>query len=283
MWHEHRLERILCVALASASFATANAQSAVSTFTTGLRFASKKKFLAVPVARLARALRPPEVDLTPFAPPIGSQGNQNSCVGWAIGYAARTIIAKKTSGPFSPAYIYNRGRTLEAASNPGNPLPDCNVGMQIETGLGLLQGFGILPIKDFPYSDTQCFRIPTPAEDYVAKQYVISNWGRAAEREDVLLSIATQTPVIVGINFHENFKTYKGGIYKQIAGNFVGPHALVIVGYSDTKHAYKIMNSWGPEKWGEHGFGWVDYDTLDQMATVDNLYRAYILYPLKHG
>jgi hypothetical protein len=281
MQRENRLLRILW-GLALASLAGANAQSADSAFTTGLRFAPNEKFLAVPTAHLARAVRPREVDLSPLAPPVGNQGSQNSCVGWAVGYVARTIIAKKTGGPFSPSYIYNRGRTLEAAGNAANPVQDCNVGMQIETALALLQGFGILPIKDFPYSETECFRIPTVAEDYIAKQYVISGWARAAGREDVLQSLATQTPVIVGIKLYQNFRDYRGGIYKQIGGNYVGPHALVILGYSDTKRAYKIVNSWGADKWGEKGFAWVDYDTLDQLATVDGLYRAYILYPLNH-
>jgi hypothetical protein len=278
---------ILCVAIVLMSYTNANAQLADATYKSGLIFASKERFQAVAVAHLARAIRPPEVDLSSLAPPVGNQGSQNSCVGWAVGYVARTIISNKAginqSGPFSPSYIYNRGRALEAASNPTNSAQDCNVGMQIETGLGLLQGFGVLPIRDFPYSETECFRIPTVAEDYIAKQYTIAGWGRAETREDVLQSIAAKTPVIVGIKLYSNFRQYNGGIYKQIGGNYVGPHALVILGYSDKTHAYKIVNSWGADKWGEQGFAWVDYDTLDQMATVEGLYRAYVLYPMNHG
>jgi C1A family cysteine protease len=278
---------LVYVAMTFISPVCANPQTTDATFKTGLIFASKEKFEAIPTAHVARAIRLAEVDLTSLAPPVGNQGVQNSCVGWAVAYAARTIIANTAggdkSGPFSPSYIYNRGRTLEAAGNPSNSVNDCNTGMQIETALGLLQGFGVLPIKDFPYSETQCFRIPTVDEDYIAKQYAISGWGRAMAREDVLQSIATKTPVIVGIKLYANFRDFSGAsTYKQIAGNLVGPHALVILGYNDTKHAYRIMNSWGTTKWGDRGFAWVDYDTLDQMATVEGLYRAYILYPLKH-
>lgn len=278
---------LVYIAMTFIGSACTNAQTTDATFKTGLIFASKEKFEAIPTAHVPRAIRPPEVDLTSLAPAVGNQGLQNSCVGWAVAYAARTIIANSAvgdkSGPFSPSYIYNRGRTLEAAGNPSNSANDCNTGMQIETALGLLQGFGVLPIKDFPYSETECFRIPTVDEDYIAKRYAISGWGRATTREDVLQSIATKTPVIVGIKFYANFRDFRGGgIYKQIAGNFVAPHALVILGYSDKKHAYRIMNSWGTAKWGDRGFAWVDYDTLDQMATVEGLYRAYILYSLKH-
>lgn len=277
-----------CLVILLACSISVRAQPADPIRRTGLIFASKERFKHFPVAHLARDLRPPEVDLSPFAPPVGNQGTQNSCVGWAVGYSARTIISNSSGvnkpGPFSPSYIYNRGRTLEAAGDPTSSANDCNTGMQIETALGLLQGFGALPIKDFPYSETACFRTPTIKEDYVAKQYVISGWGRAGTREDVLQSIATQTPVIIGIKLYRNFRDYNGGgIYKQISGNYVGAHALVIVGFSDKKHAYKVMNSWGADTWGERGFAWVDYDTLDQLATVEGLYRAYVLYPLKHG
>src|ERR1039458_9020739 len=85
--------RILCIAMTFINSAYANAQTTDATYKTGLIFASKKQFEAVPAAHLARAIRPPEVDLTSLAPAVGNQGSQNSCVGWAVGYAARTIIA----------------------------------------------------------------------------------------------------------------------------------------------------------------------------------------------
>jgi hypothetical protein len=42
------------------------------------------------------------------------------------------------------------------------------------------------------------------------------------------------------------------------------------------------MNSWDPKLWGQNGFGWIDYDTLDALATIKGLYRAYILTPVRH-
>jgi C1A family cysteine protease len=39
---------------------------------------------------------------------------------------------------------------------------------------------------------------------------------------------------------------------------------VAICGYDDTKHAVKIMNSWGTA-WGENGFTWIDYDFLPSL------------------
>ncbi len=33
---------------------------------------------------------------------------------------------------------------------------------------------------------------------------------------------------------------------------------MVVIGYNDTKNAFKVMNSWGT-KWGDNGFAWIDY------------------------
>lgn len=37
-------------------------------------------------------------------------------------------------------------------------------------------------------------------------------------------------------------------------------HAVVIVGWDDSKQAWLIKNSWG-EYWGDNGYGWVGYDS----------------------
>src|SRR5690349_18690299 len=58
---------------------------------------------------------PSRVILTRYLPPVGDQGNEQSCVGWAFGYACRTYLEARArhwrpdrpSRIFSPAFIYN--------------------------------------------------------------------------------------------------------------------------------------------------------------------------------
>jgi len=33
---------------------------------------------------------------------------------------------------------------------------------------------------------------------------------------------------------------------------------MILVGYSDDRGAFKVMNSWGTQ-WGNGGFGWISY------------------------
>lgn len=162
MDRRNQMLKLTYLAIVLVCLTDAIAQHTVSNRATGLIFATTERFRAIPVARVARAVRLPEGDLSKWAPPAGDQGTQNSCVGWAVGYAARTIIAYRTggnnTGPFSPSYIYNRGRALEAASDPKNSGSDCNLGMQIETGLGLLEGLAIFQLRTFPIRKTNASR-----------------------------------------------------------------------------------------------------------------------------
>jgi len=46
---------------------------------------------------------------------------------------------------------------------------------------------------------------------------------------------------------------------------------MLLVGYSDERQAFKLMNSWGT-KWGDGGFGWISYRALAELS--DRFYVA---------
>jgi Papain family cysteine protease len=54
-------------------------------------------------------------------------------------------------------------------------------------------------------------------------------------------------------------------VYTQFVGPQLGGHAMVVMGYSDVKQAFKVFNSWGTA-WGDHGFGWINYTVFRQLA-----------------
>jgi C1A family cysteine protease len=55
------------------------------------------------------------------------------------------------------------------------------------------------------------------------------------------------------------FKHNKGEVLAE-KGPFPDPnHAVLLVGWDDTRKAWKIKNSWGVQRWGDQGFGWVAY------------------------
>ena len=49
----------------------------------------------IPQAPVFRDFLPQAVDLSRYMPPVGDQGKQGSCVGWATAYAARAYYAEQ--------------------------------------------------------------------------------------------------------------------------------------------------------------------------------------------
>ena len=64
----------------------------------------------------------------------------------------------------------------------------------------------------------------------------------------------THGPVEVSFDVYSDFEAYKSGIYKHTTGDYLGGHAVKLIGWgveNGTKF-WTIVNSWN-EDWGEKG------------------------------
>jgi C1A family cysteine protease len=78
--------------------------------------------------------------------------------------------------------------------------------------------------------------------------------------------------IIIRVSTDSSFDSAEPSyIWKTSLGNGAS-HAIVITGYHDSKHAYRIMNSWGTA-WGDQGSSWVDYDLLPTVSA----YYSYVI------
>jgi len=218
----------------------------------------KEQFDALPKTSRFRAYLPVSVDMSSKFPTPASQGRLNSCVGFAVGYAARSYYAVKTEGRArnsrknipSPSYIYHSIR------DPQN----CLSGSQFIPALELLKK-GSLSLADHPYA-IDCL-LPTASQKSAAKDFKIDGWISVNPKkvDDVKGQLALGHPVIFGMNVTDKFERLKSiQVYSQQPGIFQR-HAMTAVGYSDRKQAFKIINSWGTG-WGKGGFGWISYRTF---------------------
>lgn len=247
-------------------------QSTTERVPTGLIFLSPSTYASIPEASSpAMGLLPKATDLTSQFPPPGDQGTQNSCVAWAVAYGVKTYLEgserhwpiSTSDHVFSPSFLYNQL----------NHKADCSGGLKFDDVLNLIHAGGVSSLQDFPYDPSTCSTLPNAAIRQSAAVFKIGEYRRVNVQDDteVKSQIVSGIPVIVGITADYDFwKLYRGdrgkGIYThQPLGKPVGGHALVLIGYDDSKNAYKVLNSWG-QSWGDQGYGWIDYDTFHEMV-----------------
>ncbi|WP_050927663.1 C1 family peptidase [Aestuariivita boseongensis] len=249
---------------------------------------------AAPLARGDYLSAPPSLSLKQFVPPVGDQGDQGSCVGWATAYAARTMLKAKASGAgqqslrdivLSPSYVFNQIN-----------LPGCN-GSYIPQALDLMRDQGVARLAEFPYSDTSCSaqpsdRVRASASDFRIKGFT-RLWGRSGRNKHVAArrALANGNPVVIGMMVGDSFLAHQGsGTWRPssqdlsylndlkyaLDNGFLGGHAMTVVGYDDTRDggAFEVVNSWSTG-WGNRGFFWISYDMFNAFV-----FEGYEVLPL---
>ncbi len=116
-----------------------------------------------------------------------------------------------------------------------------------------------------PYA-VERINVPPTAEQrkaalpYRAKSY--ARLTRIAEMEAYLMTNC----FIAGVMVHEPFMDAPGGIVPmpKPGVEFLGGHAICIVGFDRRNRMFKFANSWGSQ-WGDRGFGHIGYETLQAL------------------
>lgn len=266
---------ILGIAYCSAAFAQEEEDEDFKDFPTGMILDEDEDVKYESQPRRARydserfGEFPLKVDLTPYAPLVGNQGDINSCVGWATGYGALTIqqaiengwTDKKmiTKNAHSALFIYNQIK-----------VSDCNGGSRISDAIEFLSSNGDCYARDFDRDVNNCQRSPEHTIIEYAKKYKVSDYMTLFDSEaDPALkvlrikeSLAQGKPVIIGMKIRKNFvRLKKGSIYWwPDLGNTtpMGGHAMVVVGYDEALKSFDVMNSWGRD-WASDGFVKIKY------------------------
>lgn len=248
-------------------------------FQQGMEFLEPSRYASIPLAAPpVSGPVPAEVDLSSDVPSPGHQGAQASCVGWATAYALKSFQERRDKRwplndrrhLFSPAFIYNQI----------NRSGSCSAGTYITDALNLLAEKGSASLADFPYNDSNCLSRPNSFVNQSASFFRIASWSRVNVQStpDVKAHVAAGMPVVVGLMVYENFQRHVGSnIYSTAEGNPIGGHAMLVIGYDDTRSAFRLINSWG-QGWGDDGYVWIDY-SIFQLITREGYAAQDIVTP----
>lgn len=224
---------------------------------------------------------PKSWSLRQYCPAIDYQGDFQTCVGWACGYAARTISEAVrqgwkdtqyiTSEAFSPLFVYG---SIKISGTK-----DCNKGTILEDAMKLLKNTGIVKKRSF---NAMCVEYVKSSLRTEAAQYKIDDYfllfGPNHTYETAVnvtkKAIAENCPVVIGFKVYESFMATGFDCWGGPGGKHTGYHAMCVVGYDDNKYggAFLLMNSWSTQ-WGNQGYAWVRYkDYSDYTHDAIELY-----------
>ena len=177
---------------------------------------------------------------------VNDQGSCGSCVSFATcaSLEVRARIRAENAGmqiDLSEAHLFYCGAGLA-----------CDIGWEFEQALTFCRSTGVGKEADFPYSpgNQACQNIP-PVQK-------VSSWVKVGRNLDRRTAIANDGPVIAGMRVFDDLSYYRGGIYRHLIGDFLGLHAVCVVGYDDPGRFWIVKNSWGIG-WGESGYMKIAY------------------------
>jgi len=132
-----------------------------------------------------------------------------------------------------------------------------------------------------PYDQNECSAQPTAAQNILAEENRIFSF--APLDGDKLFDQAraflmNDQPIVIAISIDKDFfgriDVFGDAVYREFGGedNIDGSHAMLVVGYDDTKKAFKAVNSWG-KNWGNNGFVWIDYKAFQEVMDTESDFK----------
>lgn len=220
------------------------------------------------------------VDLSIYAP-LNYVQFGSTCVAHSFAKARSILYCKqqgiidtiaKFANSFSPYYLYYNNSPIDDYN--------CSGGLDIEKVAEFCISSGFAKLVDVEYPDYYPFsnlNLGSPYPNFYpyslaadfnsAKSFRFGNIYRVESILEIKHSLNLGMPVVGGFLVSSDFQTATGNLYMSQTEEFIFPHAMVIVGYDDSRFGtgcIKVANSWGLE-WGDFGFIWIPYSIAYKM------------------
>jgi len=215
---------------------------------------------------------PIKIDLRSKCPPIYDQGQLGSCTANAL---CGAVQYEKMSLQGSRLFVYYNERMLE------NTIP-YDAGAYLSDGVKTLQKYGVCPESEWPYDITK-FAVKPPQKCYT--DALLNTATKVANIQNTLSamknSLINGFPFVVGIAVYTSFESQavaNTGIVPmpKPRERLLGGHAVMCVGYDDSKQLWIMRNSWGTN-WGDKGYFYLPYAYLTNSSYSSDLWNIQII------
>lgn len=203
---------------------------------------------------------PLSVNLRDQCSPVVDQGELGSCTANALASGLREYLVLQAKQPLvrlSRLFLYYEERVLEGTVNEDS-------GATIRDGMKVLYNIGVCPESDDPYNIEKFTQPPSLRDILDAHHYTITEYFRISNLTMMKAALAEGLPVVAGIMVYESLESKevaKTGIVTMPdtdTEQLLGGHAVLVVGYDDSKQWAIVRNSWGIN-WGDQGYFYLPY------------------------
>ena len=119
-----------------------------------------------------------------------------------------------------------------------------------------------------------------------AKHYSVNAYRVNPTPRDIMEEVYTNGPVEVAFTVYEDFAHYKSGVYKHVTGDYMGGHAVKLIGWGTSEDGddyWLLANQWN-RGWGDDGYFkirrgtnecGIEDDPVAGLPSSKNLIRSY--------
>ena len=199
---------------------------------------------------------PLKIDLRGYFTNPRSQGNSQSCAGFATSALMEYMLNKEHdfNRRVSSLYLWHNAKKRHGWEKE-------NKGVWLRNSLKALFNDGFVMEENFPFDSNYLKQPPfdrlTIMSD-VSKFYLQGTCYYTMGAYSVKDSLSKGRPVIFGLWINNSFYGNKDGIIKDVKKNRYA-HAMVVVGYDDGRECFIVRNSWGV-RWGDGGYCYIPYN-----------------------
>ncbi len=211
---------------------------------------------------------PPVVDLRSKFGPVYDQGSLGSCTANAV------VGAIQYDDPDffgSRLFVYWNARNLDNTVNDDS-------GTSISQGINVAGTFGMCKEVTWSYNINNFKVKPTDNCFTEAIKYKAIDYCHVDQTSESMRGcLASGYPIVLGITIYESFESIKSSLtgnipMPQANEKILGGHAIICVGYDDTKKIWIMRNSWG-SLWGDSGYFYLPYDYLLNNNLCSDLWK----------
>ncbi|RLF37496.1 MAG: hypothetical protein DRM99_00150 [Thermoplasmata archaeon] len=191
-----------------------------------------------------------DVNGTDWTTSIKDQGQCGSCVAFGVIGALEPLVQISVGKPFgcdlseADLFFCGGGR--------------CSMGWSLDEAANFLKSTGVTDEACFPYNDYD-MSCDEKNNNWIGRTVKISRSAFITPSIPVIKdALLRYGPLVTSMKVYVDFLYYSGGIYTRVSDDFVGWHAVTIVGYNDTGEYWVCKNSWGTG-WGENGWFKIGY------------------------